>query len=475
MQIPRTVTATRVSPIQRLCTECQEAESEESSQQAPLQKRSAQLLSSGKIPVSQTAEASTVPVLQSSGQPLDAVTRAFMEPRFGYDFSQVRVHADARAGQSASAIDARAYTAGQHVVFGADQYRPTTQAGRHLLAHELTHVVQQSQDRVRIQRIPATCKGKKRAEVDAEVTAKVADAVTDPAALPALYLAMKRARACFPGFDEAIFLSLVPAATKIYPSTLRKSVSRGHAKAIQIDDRRLAWAESLKPFAGYYLSGFDTANRLLSGGKRQKLGGTLAPDHEPFTKFADKQNESKNRSKAQSAFSQANVLVFSGHQYAQYKLPGVWNTGNWDVTLDVRGITGPLPNVKLLISTSCATLCKEAYELWKTIFPNAIFLGAARSTPLKGSVLANAFVKNLPPDLLFDPGAPGLESAITAWKTAVEKTQTSAVRGGVLDIAAGTIEFWNGKTWESMSATDAANKCKVKDDYLADVPDPRIP
>jgi hypothetical protein len=97
--------------------------------------------------VSQAAP-TTVPsivqeVLRSPGQPLDARTRAYMESRFGHDFSQVRVHTDARAAQSAQSIDALAYTVGRSVVFGAGQYVPQAREGRRLLAHELTHVVQQ--------------------------------------------------------------------------------------------------------------------------------------------------------------------------------------------------------------------------------------------------------------------------------------------------------------------------------------------
>src|SRR5712692_11999806 len=82
-------------------------------------------------------------VLRSPGQSLDASARAFMEPRFGYDFSGVRVHADDRAAASARAVNALAYTVGREVVFGAGQYTPGTIAGKRLLAHELTHVVQQ--------------------------------------------------------------------------------------------------------------------------------------------------------------------------------------------------------------------------------------------------------------------------------------------------------------------------------------------
>lgn len=83
-------------------------------------------------------------VLRSPGQPLDPQTRAYMEPRFGHDFSRVRVHADSRAAESAAAVSALAYTVNDHVVFGAGRYTPETLAGRKLLAHELTHTIQQS-------------------------------------------------------------------------------------------------------------------------------------------------------------------------------------------------------------------------------------------------------------------------------------------------------------------------------------------
>ena len=82
-------------------------------------------------------------VLNSPGQPLDAKTREFMEPRFGFDFSGVRVHTDENAAESAKAVNARAYTAGTHVAFGNGRYAPTSTVGRQLIAHELTHVIQQ--------------------------------------------------------------------------------------------------------------------------------------------------------------------------------------------------------------------------------------------------------------------------------------------------------------------------------------------
>jgi hypothetical protein len=91
------------------------------------------------------AAASEGPVPEGSGRPLDPGVRAFMEPRFGHDFSHVRVHTGPAAGESARSYDALAFTLGRDIVFGAGQYAPETPAGRGLLAHELTHVVQQSQ------------------------------------------------------------------------------------------------------------------------------------------------------------------------------------------------------------------------------------------------------------------------------------------------------------------------------------------
>jgi hypothetical protein len=110
--------------------------------------------SSGPPAVAQRAAASRAPgpaaappivhdVLAQSGQPLDASTRAFFEPRFGFDFSHVRIHADAKASESAHAVDALAYTVGQDIVFRNRQFDPQSPAGRRLLAHELSHVIQQ--------------------------------------------------------------------------------------------------------------------------------------------------------------------------------------------------------------------------------------------------------------------------------------------------------------------------------------------
>ena len=93
--------------------------------------------------LSGTAPASVDRVLASSGRPLEPVLRHDMEQRFGHDFSQVRVHSDRAAEKSAREVSANAYTVKNNIVFGAGQYAPGTKQGLRLLAHEMTHVVQQ--------------------------------------------------------------------------------------------------------------------------------------------------------------------------------------------------------------------------------------------------------------------------------------------------------------------------------------------
>jgi Domain of unknown function (DUF4157) len=98
-------------------------------------------------------------VIRTAGQPLDTGTRSFMESRFGYDFSQVRIHADSMAARSAGVVQARAYTVGRDVVFAAGHFAPSTAQGRMLLAHELTHVAQQGNSTPMMRRAPAKERG----------------------------------------------------------------------------------------------------------------------------------------------------------------------------------------------------------------------------------------------------------------------------------------------------------------------------
>jgi hypothetical protein len=138
--------------LQRACAcggGCSKCQTEQTSQEhARLQTKHVGSSDSSTI----TAPPIVHQVLASPGQPLDTATRAFMEPRFGHDFSRVRVHSGAAAEQSALDVNANAYTVGHNIVFGAGRFAPETHEGRRLLSHELTHVVQQTGHHSMIQR-----------------------------------------------------------------------------------------------------------------------------------------------------------------------------------------------------------------------------------------------------------------------------------------------------------------------------------
>lgn len=129
-----------------MCEECQKK------QQGTLARKAA-----GESPLARSVPPSFAPIehiLRSPGQPLDLSTRAFFELRFGRDLGNVRVHTGTEAAESARAVQANAYTVREHLVFDAARYVPNSDEGKRLLAHELTHTLQQDGSHVAIQRQP---------------------------------------------------------------------------------------------------------------------------------------------------------------------------------------------------------------------------------------------------------------------------------------------------------------------------------
>jgi hypothetical protein len=125
--------------VQRMCAECEE-------EQEQLQRKPA---AAAERPELDPDVEARIGSLRAGGLALPDSTRAFFEPRFGTDLSGVRVHSGGNATTMADAVNARAFTLGSDIVFARDAYAPETTQGRQLLAHELTHVVQQGEaDRV---------------------------------------------------------------------------------------------------------------------------------------------------------------------------------------------------------------------------------------------------------------------------------------------------------------------------------------
>ncbi len=125
---PTSLAGNSANHLQRKCVECEEEEETVHRKAEPATRAT-------------TVSAHRVASL-GAGRPLDQATRRFFEPRFGADFSQVRLHTDRRAAESARAVNALAYTLGRDIAFGSGQYAPESERGKRLLAHELAHVTQ---------------------------------------------------------------------------------------------------------------------------------------------------------------------------------------------------------------------------------------------------------------------------------------------------------------------------------------------
>ena len=144
MATPEAAVSAGATPhgIQRACAACEE----ESLQRQPLEEEEelqAKRRDGTQTPAIGPALGAQISGLRGGGKPLPAADRHFFEPRFGRDFSAVRVHTDNRSADLARSINARAFTLGSDVVFGQGEYQPDSDRGRRLMAHELTHVLQQ--------------------------------------------------------------------------------------------------------------------------------------------------------------------------------------------------------------------------------------------------------------------------------------------------------------------------------------------
>ena len=136
-----------VHSVYRLCASCDDGLSKRTDIAKPADIGSAgqidRMGSAAEVPQVTPTVVANIHAMQGGGSPLPAATRAFFEPRFGADFSHVRVHTGSRADATAKSINAKAFTVGADIAFAGGHYSPSSQEGQRLLAHELTHVVQQ--------------------------------------------------------------------------------------------------------------------------------------------------------------------------------------------------------------------------------------------------------------------------------------------------------------------------------------------
>jgi hypothetical protein len=470
------------------------------------------------------AEPAAVPpivhdVLRSPGQPLEPETRAFMETRFSHDFSWVQVHTDARAAESARAVNALAYTVGRDIVFGAGQYAPERTEGKRLLAHELTHIVQQASLPQTLARQAESLRVANETHADEHeansVSARIADGSlagaidhtslrgfiqrapddnapvsAEPAKDPVCTtfdfnttsgLASAQASAYVAKRDTEPRLALIRTLKLIRRCATpaqQKQVQDDLAVVLDAKDAVAVWDEAGTPFGGYrgmYPGYASDIKRHLT-----QLG---ASETVSFGTFELTSSGPTHRSRAKrvaagevSELARTDIIYFRGHQFAQYRAPGVFSDGNEEYGFDLRYIekTGGFPHVKLMISTSCATLCKEAVEVFHGLFPNAVILGYRKSAPLQGAAVRDTFqskIKALSRPLLLDQPV-DVSAIISAWKSVIEEKHAGDTNTmpGYYD---GTVHYWDGTAWQSIGAMEEGNKCKRKEDFSSQYPAPR--
>jgi len=142
------VTRASTSNVHRQVEEKKEKKAGKEEEEEPIQIKG----TGGQIPLISSGLQPRINSLRGGGHPLSESTRSYFEPRFGVDFTQIRVHTDAKAAEKAQALNVCAFTKGRDIVFGVGQYVPNTHQGRRLLAHELRHVVQQGSNHTIVQR-----------------------------------------------------------------------------------------------------------------------------------------------------------------------------------------------------------------------------------------------------------------------------------------------------------------------------------
>lgn len=436
----------------------------------------------------------------SGGKPIAEKERNVLESKMGYDFSKVRVYDDSRANRSAEELNALAYTHGNHIVFAKNQYNPQTAAGRRLLVHELVHTVQQGNmirrdERKDKQEDTAIVKLKKNISAgewkeayqwlngqwmklmleklngltETEVDALISNADAAKNAKDSLLskegqlrclVALRCVKAAKKGdWPDAEMETTVKMALTV-PFDQRKEMIAFLSTTSSKAAKKLQNALN-KPFLGYTASAYDFSDRFLK--QSDRLGFEVEPTAKglPTTSWTgddpDPQS-TKTTDAATQSFEKSDMVFFSGHQYAQYRRPGLYTNDNSDSCFDISAISKKLSKVKLVASTSCATICKDVAKIYESKFPNALILGYKYSAPLNGGKVSMAFGDSLVKKGAIDLStSAGLDAVKDSWKTVTLANPGKEGQPGML--LGGNVEFYNGKTWQTAKSDSKENDC----------------
>ena len=425
-------------------------------------------------PASPTTGPLVTAATRSPARPLPTAVREQLENGLGHDLGRVRIHSGPEARRATSHLRARAFTVGPDIVLKEPLGdAPPRGAGGRVIAHEAVHTLQQARGAGGPQLMPDDAPGESPAPV-APVAASF-DVVAVKKALTEQADAYKKSGTTADRLALVRTLKLVLRGADAKQQAEARSVLDGGLGA----DRAAAlWAEAATPLGGYsgmYPSFAPDLSRRLTG-----LGVSEQATLQSFELSASGTTH-KARAKAVAAgevaeLGRTDILYFRGHQFAQYRAPGLFSNGDESRGFDLRYVekVGGFPNVKLIISTSCATLCQEAFSVMHGLFPNAVILGYRKSAPLDGAAVRDVFqakIKDLARPLLLDQPL-DVAAIVSAWRSTVESKHAGQPSPSAGYYDGGDVNYWDGKAWQKVAPTDAANACYRKGDFRGQYPGP---
>jgi len=496
MRMPDTAHA--AANIQRKCAHCEE---EEKVQRKELPSFLQRKETTGTVTASEGVQ-SGIADTKGKGDQMDPGTRSFMERGFGADFAGVNIHSDASAAAMNRELGARAFTVGSDIYFNDNQYNPASSDGKRLLAHELTHTMQQAgfirRDKDKTPKVEDDAdllalrknitEGKwKEAYTYLQVQwMKIMLEKLHALTEPELDLLIANADAARDAKDSNIgeggknrTLAGVWAAKAFKNTALSDAdleLAKQKALTVPYDQRKeivdylkpgtSKAAKKLritlnKPFLGYTASAYDFSDRFLR--QSDKLGFDVESSTRtlPTTAWTGDDPDPQlpaTTDEATKSFEKSDIVFFSGHQYAQYKRPGLYTNDASDSCFNMGAISKKLNKVKLVASTSCATICKDVARIYKDKFPNALVLGYKYSAPLNGALVSNSFSDNLVKKGPVDLNSPaGLGDVRDAWKKATTSNPGTEGAPGIL--FGDDVEYYGGGKWKTAKADSKENEC----------------
>lgn len=400
-----------------------------------------------------------------SGRGLSGSERAFFEPRFGRDLGEVRVHDGTQADRASKSIQARAFAHGSDIAFARGAYAPDTEDGRTLMAHELAHVTEGA---------PATARLRREPETEAPEAAADKDPLCDEYVFIVDRLVTEHDVDAYAGDMTTEKRHEVIRDLKIFhrcatPEEIAQIKAYLESK-LGAEEATAIWTEARKAFGGYtgaYPGYYNSKSRLKNLGVSKTEGFAPFNYPEPYIEPAKFDPRGKAKAKAMAGMMErVDLLYFYGHQYAQYGNPGAFANWHQDRFVDLRKLEGEgdFSQVKLIISTSCATICAEALAVFTKLFPNAVILGYRKSAPKEGEAVRNAFdkaVTGLKKPLLLDQPV-DIAAIISAWQKVVKAKHPNEAKSLPGYYKDGEVHYLEHGKWASMPGSDAANSCRKK-------------